>query len=104
MMDDFKPSKRSTAVGGVNDGPYMPPHMQPGAQGADTFIPGGTVGIQNNQIPKTYEEISNTPSTPDPYCTAGPNEPCNSRSVGLPWTPQTAFSRQPHPPFTMDAV
>jgi hypothetical protein len=60
-MDDFKPSKRGTAVGGVNDGPYVPPHMQPGAQGANAFVPGGTVGIQNNQIPKTYEEISNTP-------------------------------------------
>eukprot|EP01049_Picozoa_sp_SAG25_P022952 SAG25_NODE_9469_length_371_cov_0.856618_1_plen_123_part_11 len=51
QMDDFKPSKRGTAVGGVNDGPYVPPHMQPGAQGANAFVPGGTVGIQHNQIP-----------------------------------------------------
>eukprot|EP01049_Picozoa_sp_SAG25_P001508 SAG25_NODE_68_length_17436_cov_79.923055_7_plen_221_part_00 len=61
QMDNFKPSKRGTAVGGVNDGPYMPPHMQPGAKGTDAFVPGGTAGIQNNQIPKTYDEISNTP-------------------------------------------
>eukprot|EP01047_Picozoa_sp_COSAG01_P014019 COSAG01_NODE_674_length_14337_cov_14.996418_8_plen_91_part_00 len=64
QMDGFKPSKRGTAVGGVNDGPYMPPHMQPGAKATDAFVPGGTAGIQNNQIPKTYDEISNTPSWP----------------------------------------